>query len=55
LTDAPWSDAQINERRLSVMNKCNQTRISKGFSLIIDDSGHRKVDILDVAIDSFEE
>jgi SRSO17 transposase len=42
LTDAPWSDDQINERRLSVMNKCNQTRISKGFSLIIDDSGHRK-------------
>jgi SRSO17 transposase len=42
LTDAPWSDEQINERRLSVMNKCNQTRISKGFSLIIDDSGHRK-------------
>ena len=24
------------------MNKCNQTRISRGFSLIIDDSGHRK-------------
>ena len=25
--------------RLAVMNKCSQTRISKGFSLIIDDSG----------------
>lgn len=24
------------------MNKCSQTRISKGFSLIVDDSGHRK-------------
>ncbi len=24
------------------MNKCNQTRISRGFSLIVDDSGHRK-------------
>lgn len=24
------------------MNKCRQTRIGKGFSLIIDDSGHRK-------------
>ncbi len=24
------------------MNKCSQTRISRGFSLIIDDSGHRK-------------
>jgi hypothetical protein len=42
LTDAPWSTAQINERRLEVMNKCSQTRISRGFSLILDDSGHRK-------------
>jgi hypothetical protein len=24
------------------MNKCSQTKISRGFSLIIDDSGHRK-------------
>ena len=24
------------------MNQCNQTKISRGFSLIIDDSGHRK-------------
>ncbi len=24
------------------MNKCNQTRVSRGFSLIVDDSGHRK-------------
>jgi SRSO17 transposase len=24
------------------MNKCSQTRISRGFNLIIDDSGHRK-------------
>jgi SRSO17 transposase len=42
LTEAPWSATKINERRLEVMNKCNQTRISRGFSLIIDDSGHRK-------------
>jgi SRSO17 transposase len=42
LTEATWSAEQINERRLEVMNKCNQTRISRGFSLIIDDSGHRK-------------
>ena len=42
LTEAPWSDAKINERRLEIMNKCSQTRISRGFSLIIDDSGHRK-------------
>jgi len=24
------------------MNQCHQTKISRGFSLIIDDSGHRK-------------
>lgn len=42
LTDAPWSATQINERRLQVMNQCSQTRISRGFSMIVDDSGHRK-------------
>ncbi|MFM5980279.1 MAG: IS701 family transposase [Sphaerospermopsis kisseleviana] len=42
LTEAPWSAIKVNERRLQVMNKCSQTRISRGFSLIIDDSGHRK-------------
>lgn len=42
LTESVWSADQINERRLEVMNKCSQTRISKGFSLIVDDSGHRK-------------
>lgn len=42
LTEAPWSATKINERRLEIMNKCSQTRISRGFSLIIDDSGHRK-------------
>ena len=42
LTEATWSAQKINERRLEVMNKCNQTRISRGFSLIVDDSGHRK-------------
>lgn len=42
LTEAPWSESKINERRLEIMNKCNQTKISKGFSLIVDDSGHRK-------------
>jgi SRSO17 transposase len=24
------------------MNQCSQTRISRGFALILDDSGHRK-------------
>ncbi len=42
LTEAPWSYYQINECRLQVMNQCSQTRISRGFSLILDDSGHRK-------------
>ena len=42
LTEAPWSSSLVNERRLETMNKCSQTRINRGFSLIIDDSGHRK-------------
>ena len=42
LTEANWSAKEINERRLKVMDKCSQTKISKGFSLIVDDSGHRK-------------
>ena len=42
LTEAPWSSNQVNERRLEIMNKCSQTKISRGFSLIVDDSGHRK-------------
>jgi len=41
-TDAKWSPQQINERRLQVMNQIRQTKIQRGFSLIIDDSGHRK-------------
>jgi hypothetical protein len=42
LTEAPWSVEQVNERRLNVMNQCSQSRISRGFTLIVDDSGHRK-------------
>lgn len=42
LTEATWSVDKINERRLEVMSKYNQTRISCGFSLIVDDSGHRQ-------------
>ncbi|MEM7555497.1 MAG: IS701 family transposase [Cyanobacteria bacterium P01_A01_bin.84] len=42
LTESTWSAVKINERRLEIMNKCSQTKISRGFSLIIDDSGHRK-------------
>jgi len=42
LTEAPWNAQQVNECRLVVMNQCSQTRISRGFTLIVDDSGHRK-------------
>ncbi len=42
LTESTWSADKINKRRLEVMNKCSQTKISRGFSLIVDDSGHRK-------------
>ena len=41
-TEAPWSSSQVNERRLEIMKKCSQRRITRGFSLIIDDSVHRK-------------
>ncbi|CAD5924588.1 putative transposase for insertion sequence element IS701 [Planktothrix tepida] len=33
---------ELNQRRLEVMNQCKQTQVSRGFTLIIDDSGHRK-------------
>jgi len=39
---AKWQEDSINERRLQIMNQCNQTRMRNGFALIIDDSGHRK-------------
>ena len=42
LTEATWLADEVNERRLEIMNRCSQTRISRGFALIVDDSGHRK-------------
>ncbi len=42
LSKSSWSASAVNECRLKLMNKCNQTRIRNGFALIIDDSGHRK-------------
>ena len=42
LIEAPWSSSQVNDHRLEIMNKCSQRRITRGFSLIIDDSVHRK-------------
>ena len=42
LVRAFWGEQEINDRRLEVMKSCRQTKPSTGFSLIIDDSGHRK-------------
>lgn len=40
--DAPWSAELLNSRRLEILQSRRQTSIKRGFSLIIDDSGHRK-------------
>jgi SRSO17 transposase len=42
LTEATWDAQKVNERRLQVMQQCSQTKLRRGFTLIIDDSGHRK-------------
>jgi SRSO17 transposase len=42
LNEAPWSSSQVNDRRLEIMNKCSQRRITRGFSFIIDHYDHRK-------------
>jgi hypothetical protein len=42
LTYATWDVQKVNERRLQVMQQCSQTKVRRGFTLIIDDSGHRK-------------
>ena len=42
LTEAPGKAGLLNERRLQVMQQCSQTKIRRGFTLIIDDSGQRK-------------
>src|SRR4028118_1545193 len=42
LTEATWDAQKVNERRLQVMQQCSQTKVRRGFTLIIDDSGHRK-------------
>ena len=42
LNEAPWDVDQLNNRRLEVMRSCRQTTPSRGFTLIVDDSGHRK-------------
>lgn len=40
--NAPWDEIKRNNRRLEVMRCCRQTTPSRGFTLIVDDSGHRK-------------
>ena len=42
MTDSPWSYHKVNEQRLTIINQCRQTKIARFFSLIVDDSGHRK-------------
>lgn len=42
LHEAPWNETKLNDRRLEVMHSCRQTRIQQGFTLIVDNSGHRK-------------
>ena len=42
LNDAPWDEAKLNQRRIEVMHQCRQTKPQAGFTLILDDSGHRK-------------
>lgn len=42
LNDAPWNDMVLKNRRLEVMQQCRQTKLQPGFTLIVDDSGHRK-------------
>ena len=37
---SPWESTQINQLLLERINKPSQTKFKKGFSLILDDSGH---------------
>ncbi len=42
MTDAPWQESKVNECRIEIVNKRQQTKVRKRFALIVDDSGHRK-------------
>ena len=42
LHDAPWDAQALNNRRIDLIWQSRQTRLTAGFKLIIDDSGHRK-------------
>ncbi|WVL00788.1 transposase [Cyanobacterium sp. Dongsha4] len=41
LTESTWNYDEVNDQRLEIIASCRQTKISRCFSLIIDDSGHR--------------
>lgn len=41
-TEATWDAERLKEGRKEVMQESNQTKLKRGFTLIIDDSGHRK-------------
>jgi SRSO17 transposase len=34
LTEATWDAERLNERRLQVIQQCNQTKLKRGFTLI---------------------
>lgn len=42
LTESTWNYEDVNEQRLKIISSTRQTKINKYFSLILDDSGHRK-------------
>ena len=42
LTESTWKYEKINEQRLQIINSYRQSRLTRNFALIIDDSGHRK-------------
>lgn len=42
MTDSKWDYEQLNQQRIKIINQCRQTKIPRLFSLILDDSGHRK-------------
>ncbi len=50
-----WNAELQNERRLQVMQQSSQTKIRKGFTLIIDDSGHRVVNQLPELADNISD
>lgn len=43
LTEATWDGAFVNERRVEVMQQCNQSLLKGIFTLIRDDLGQRKI------------